>query len=161
MAQSAEKLDSAYFSNKKVLFELRLADIISDHNENGVRSNESGYCAAKQDKFWPYYEAMQDALTTDFYNKGIADKKGAPDMPKLDDGYYLAAAKTAELNQDEFKRCLADGSSLDELNRATDKARRVIQSGVPYFIFDSFVSSGFDGDYDTVRMMFEAGLQKK
>jgi hypothetical protein len=47
---------------------------------------------------------MQDALTTDFYDKGIADKKGAPDMPKLSDDYYSEVAKTAELSQDEFKK---------------------------------------------------------
>jgi protein-disulfide isomerase len=160
MAQDATKLDQDYFANKKVLFELRLADIISDHNINGVRANESGYCAAKQEKFWPYYNALQNTLTTDFYDKGIANREGAPDMPKLDDDYYLKAAETTKLDQGEFKQCLADGSGLAELNQATEKARRVIQSGVPYFIFNSFNSSGFDGDANTVRMMFEAGLRE-
>jgi protein-disulfide isomerase len=162
LESGAEQFENDYIKNNKVLFELRLANIVGDHNVNGERSNVTGYCAAKQEgKFWLYYNALQEKLWQEFYSKGIADKKGAPEMPQLDDNFYFDVARDNGLDIDQMKECLADGAARAEMEKNTRRTQNSIQSGVPYFVFNSYASSGFDDDYNTVRMMFEAGLKGK
>ena len=146
-----------YIDSGKVFFELRLTDIISDHSENSERGGEAGYCAAKQAKFWDFYDAMLAKLYDDYHSRGIGVSKTSPKIPKLDDSYYLDVATSSGLDSDQMQSCFESGEALSELRVNTSRASQTLQSGVPFFIVNTFTSSGFDGSYETVEMMLKAG----
>jgi protein-disulfide isomerase len=146
-----------YIETDKLFFELRLTDIISDHSVNSTRGGETGYCAAEQEKFWAYYDTILNNLKVDYHDKGIGVSKTSPKIPQLEDEYYLNAAREAKLDEEKFKTCLADGSGLKELRANTEKAAQLLPSGVPFFILNNYSSSGFEGNYDTVKRMIKAG----
>jgi predicted DsbA family dithiol-disulfide isomerase len=58
---------------------------------------------------------------------------------------------------DDFAACLGDHKTLAELNQNTARAAQMLPSGVPYFVFNDFTGSGFEGDWARVKVMFEAG----
>jgi protein-disulfide isomerase len=146
-----------YIDNDKVFFELRLTDIIAEHSVNSTRGGETGYCAARQAKFWPYYDAILAKLKTDYHDKGIGVSKTSPKIPKLEDAYFLAAARTAKLDVEQLETCLATGEGLQELRANTTKAAQKLPSGVPFFVLNDYYSSGFEGDYNTIKLMLKAG----
>lgn len=153
-----ERFQSEYLDSNKVLFELRLADMISDHNENSYRGNIAGYCAARQDgKFWDFYDNTQDYLTENYYSKGIGDKKGAPEIERWEDSVYYQIATDSGLDMPEFQSCFDNQETKSALEKNTAKASYAVKSGVPYFVFNDYTSSGFEGSYGTVQQMFRAG----
>ncbi|MDR3125533.1 MAG: thioredoxin domain-containing protein [Candidatus Nomurabacteria bacterium] len=151
-----------FIDTDKIYYELRLVDIVSEHSQNSYRGNIAGYCAARQpDKFWGFYETMQNYLTDNYYSKGIGDKKGAPEIPKWDNQVFYDQAEQSDLNMDEFRDCFDTQQPKDTLATNTRKAQISMQtnsiSGVPYFIFNDYTSSGFEGNYSTIQRMFKAG----
>ncbi|GHU06715.1 hypothetical protein FACS189431_0060 [Alphaproteobacteria bacterium] len=148
-----------YLDNKKVYYELRLADMISDHNANSYRGNIAGYCAAKggNEQFWAFYDAVQTYMTDTYYSKGIGDKKGAPEIPRFENDVYKKLAADSNLDNVQFDDCLDNEATKTELEKATAKARAANITGVPYFVFNKYTSSGFDGTYQTIKQMFKAG----
>jgi protein-disulfide isomerase len=148
-----------YIDTGKVYYELRLADIVSEHNVNSYRGNLAGYCAARQGKeqFWRYYNAVQDYMTETYYSRGIGDQKGAPEVPHFGNEVYHDLARDVDLDLAQFTPCLDDEETKTELDRNSAKARATGLSGVPYFVFNSYRSSGFDGTYSTIQQMFRAG----
>jgi protein-disulfide isomerase-like protein with CxxC motif len=133
--------------------------MISDHNTNSYRGNIAGYCAAREgaERFWPLYDAIQTYMNETYYSKGIGDKKGAPEIPKFDNQVYIDLADQAGLDQAKFTSCLDNQETEKELDSNTEKARNLVTSGVPYFVFNSYRSSGFEGNYNTIKQMFRAG----
>jgi protein-disulfide isomerase len=154
---AGKEFEKDYIDTDKVYFELRLTDVISDHSANSTRGGETGYCAAEQGKFWEYYDEILAKLKVDYHDKGIGVSKTSPEIPKLEDDYFLNAAHAAKLDVDKMKSCLADGSGLKELRKNTRKAEQALPSGVPFFIINKYTSSGFDGGYSTVKYMLKAG----
>lgn len=146
-----------YLGTGKIYFEVRIIDAISDHNVNSTRGNQASYCAAESGKFWPFYSSLQEYLKTTFYDKGIANKKGAPEMPHIEDQVYYDLAVNSGIGADQMKTCLESGETASELASATNNARAVLPSGVPYFVFNNYKSSGFEGNYNTIQKMFSAG----
>jgi protein-disulfide isomerase len=151
-----------YLDTNKIYYELRLVDIVSEHSKNSYRGNIAGYCAARQPgKFWGFYDNMQDYLTDNYYSKGIGDKKGAPEIPKWDDQIFYDQAEQSDLDMTEFKDCFDAEQPKDVLAANTRKAQMSMTknsiSGVPYFVFNNYVSSGFEGNYSTIQRMFKAG----
>lgn len=164
---NAEDFAENYIDNGKVYYEMRVTDInyVSGHSDNSRPGGESIYCAAKQDKFWEYYEAILDKLYKDYHSKGIGVSRTSEKMPLLKNDYYYEAGAVVGMDVEEFRNCIENHDALEELNAATSKAQRLIASGVPYFVFGEFKTSGFDGnwntdnDYKQARMMLDAGLE--
>jgi protein-disulfide isomerase len=151
-----------YLDTNKIYFELRLADIISDHSKNSYRGNIAGYCAARQTgKFWDLYDTLQNYLTDNYYAKGIGDKKGAPEIPQWEDQVFYDLAASSGLAMDDFRDCFDNQLPADNLATNTRKAQISMNSnsisGVPYFVFNNYVSSGFEGNYSTIKRLFKAG----
>lgn len=155
-----------YIDNGKVFFEIRITSInyLSGHSDNSLPGGESAYCAANQNKFWEYYEAILDKLYEDYHSKGIGVSKTSERMPELSLAYFEVAAKAAGLELDEYNSCMENHEGLEELEKATTNAQKLIVSGVPYFVFGDFKASGFDGnwntdnDYKQAKLMLDAGL---
>lgn len=163
---NAEDFEENYINNGKVFFEVRITDInyLSGHSNNSQPGGESAYCAARQDKFWPYYEAILDKLYEDYHSKGIGVSATSEHIPDLELSYFQIAAETAELDMDSFNGCMENHETLEELDKHTTNAQKLIASGVPYFVFGDFKASGFDGNWDTdndykqAKLMLNAGL---
>jgi Protein-disulfide isomerase len=150
-----------YLDTDKIYYELRMADMVSRHSENSYRGNIAGYCAARQPgKFWDFYDSLQIYLDDNYYSKGIGDKKGAPEIPKWEDKVFYDQAEKTGLDTDEFKQCFDNQETAEILATNTRKTQASMAnnniSGVPYFVFNDFKSSGFEGTYKTITQMFQA-----
>jgi protein-disulfide isomerase len=161
-SEREDEFRQEYLDNNKVYFEYRLSDIISDHSPNAERGGEGGYCAAAQNAFWPYYHEMLKKLKEDYHSKGIGVSKTSPKIPELEKAYFVDPAKTAasyaELDVEKFETCMNEHEMLPELKKNTARASAIVGGGIPYFVFNDFVSSGFGGgDWATVKMMLKAG----
>jgi protein-disulfide isomerase len=158
LEENLDEFQRDYIDSGKVFYEIRLTDMIADHSPNSERGGESGYCAADQNKFWDYYHGILSQLKDDYHSKGIGTSKTSPEIPKLDDDYYIDVARKVDgLDVAAFTDCLTDHKMLDTLNQNTTKAAQTISSGLPYFVFDEWTSSGFEGDWKTIKSMFRAG----
>jgi hypothetical protein len=149
-----------YLDSKKVYLEYRLTDMVADHSPNAERGGEGAYCAADQGQavFWGWYDAMLAQLLADYHSKGIGVSKTSPKIPELDNQYfYNVAAQVEGLDTARFRDCYDGHEQLAELNNRTSQAKPITSGGVPYFVFDKWTSSGFQGDYQTVRAMMQAG----
>jgi hypothetical protein len=163
---NARDFNENYIDNGKIYYEMRVTNInyYSGHSDNSTPAGESTYCAARQGKFWEYYEAILDKLYVDYHSKGIGVSKTSEKIPDLELSYYYEAAAAVELHNEEFVKCMEDHEALEELNNATLKSQNQIESGVPYFVFGKFKTSGFNGnwntdnDYKQAKLLLEAGL---
>ncbi|MFV0484811.1 MAG: DsbA family protein [Candidatus Saccharimonadales bacterium] len=166
LTANKEDFEANYLNNDKVYFEIRITQLnyLSGHSDNSQPGGESAYCAANQQKFWPYYEAILAKLYEDYHSKGIGVSKTSEKMPDLELSYFYEAAETAELDLDTFKSCVENHDTLEELEKNTTRAQKQIESGVPYFVFGSFTFSGFDGNWDTdndykqAKLLLDSGL---
>jgi len=162
---NAEDFAKEYIDSGKIYYEMRVTHInyLSGHSENSQTGGESAYCAARQDKFWPYYKAILSKLYDDYHSRGIGISKTAEKIPLLDNSYYYEAGETAQLDSETFRSCLENHETLDELTAATTKAQKIL-TGVPYFVFGDYKANGFDGNWDTTndyrqaQLMLSAGL---
>ena len=158
-----------YVEGKKIFFEIRVTDMNykSGHSENSLPAGEGAYCAAKQNKFWEYYHAILSKIYKDYHSKGIGVDQYAEKIPKLEMDYFYAAADDGKLDHDAFVTCMENHETKSELDKNTTVAQNRVQSGVPYFVFDKYQTSGFLGnwnttnDYAQAKMMLDAGLTTK
>lgn len=148
-----------YIDNGKVFMEVRIVPLLQDRRQNAVRSAESTYCAADQQKFWPYYEALVADFTANYFDKGVAVGPTTPDIPKLDDAYYARIAQSVGLDGDKMASCLQKGEKSEEVKSAVTRTAATLPygSGVPYFQINDFSSSGFEGGYPAVQRLMQAG----
>ncbi len=154
-----------YIDNGRMFFEIRMTEMNhqTGHSNNSRPGGETAYCAARQGKFWEYYEEILDQLWEDYHSKGIGIDRYAEKIPDLELGYYWGPAERAGLAMDEFKGCVEGHETLEELQKNTTRASRHIESGVPYFVFGDYKASGFSQVWDTTenygqaKLMFSAG----
>lgn len=151
--------DEDYIKSGKLFMELRITDLLEAKTKNSTHASEAVYCAAEQEKFWPYYDALIAKLTTDYFDKGIGTNPSSTPIPKLKDEFYLAIAKEVGVNENKMTSCLKDGSQLDAIAESTAKTQQQLPygSGVPYFKIGNYSGSGFDGTYKTIQQMIKAG----
>ena len=156
-----------YLDKNHILYEVRVTEFLyenSDHRPEMSRWSAKGvYCAAKQNKFWEYYEAGIKSLWEDYHSKGIGSAKGSPAISGMTETYWTEnVAKKAGVNADEFKSCYNSEDTLVQVKKNTEKAYKAVQSGLPYFVFNTWTQSGFDPswDYNYVKQYLSAGLKK-
>jgi protein-disulfide isomerase len=145
-----EEFMRTYIDSNEVFLEYRLAALLAGIMPNSERGGESGYCAADQGEFWAWYTNLLAKLWEDYQSRGV-------NIPVLGDDYYIDAARDTDIDIDKFTACLENNEMLVELNRRTADTQRNITGGVPYFVFNDFVSSGFEGGWNAVKTMFKAG----
>lgn len=156
-----------YIEDEKIFFEIRMTDLnyTSGHSNNSKPGGESAYCAADQGMFWEYYAGLLGALYNDYHSHGIGIDKTSPKIPTLENDYYYNVAEEAGLEINRFKTCLENNEMENILSKNTSRASSVA-NGVPYFVFGNYRTSGFAGnwnsdyDYEQVKLMMDAGLDK-
>ena len=142
----SEEFNKEYIDSGKVRFEVRMTqyNYEAGGSENSRTGGESVYCAAKQDKFWPYYEALTHKIYEDYYS----DNATSGSMPDFDTKFYTEIASKTGLNVDKFTSCLENGETASEIADATSRYLASGAEGVPYFFFDGNKIAGFAGSWD-------------
>jgi len=165
-----------YVDDQKVFYELRLTRLLSDfHPEeesvanNSTNSAMAGYCASDQGKFWEWYGWILDKLNADYFSKGIGDSAAATEhIPQLEPSYFTAVGDKIEgLDEGRLTQCVENKEMASTVDNNTQRAAKIISGGLPYYVFDSYVSPGFDGnwevehDWSNAKIMFDAGIASK
>lgn len=156
-----------YIKKNHILYEVRVTEFLyenSGHRPDMSRWGAKGaHCAAKQNKFWEYYDGGVKALWEDYHSKGIGSSKDAPMISGMTEKYWSEnVAKKAGVNLEEFQSCFSSEDTLKEVQKKTEKASQLVESGLPYFAFGNWTQSGFDPswDYNYVKQYLNAGLKK-
>lgn len=165
-----------YAEDKKVFYELRLTALLASFHpdevaivENSTNSASAGYCAAEQDKFWEWYGWILTKLNDDYFSKGIGASAAATQhIPQLDVKYFTEVGDTIDgLDSNRLYECVGSDNVRTVVKNNTSKAARIVKGGLPYYVFDSYVSPGFDGnwepdhDWENAKLMFDAGIASK
>ncbi len=152
-----------YLAENDVLFEVRLSDFLYEYGEstpiNSRYSALGTYCAKNEGKFWDYYNKAVVSVWNDFFKD--SGKSGVSKMSKIDKTYWIDLGKSVGLGE-SFENCVKNEETLPEIKQNAEKTVK-LASGMPYFKFNSYTSSGFDlsWGYDYVLMYFDAGLESK
>lgn len=148
-----------YLSDHKILYEIRLTEIIHDSvgSEMSRDSAIAAYCAKRDGKFIDYYHAGVMALYRDYHSKGIGDSKTAPQITGMADDYWLEVGHDIGLGED-FDSCVKNQETLGEVIENTAKAT---VGGLPYFQFGKQSFSGLSypvWNWEHTKEYLDAGL---
>ncbi|MDR2538947.1 MAG: DsbA family protein [Bifidobacteriaceae bacterium] len=155
--------EAEYLQPKKIYFELRITDLLSNSVENPVNSHNAAltaYCTAEQGKFWDFYRAFLTQIKTEFYDQGIGNAHGAPHIPDQALEYFTSIAQQSGSDLNQLNECLSSDRPAVQLANANAMAAQETTGGLPYFIFGDYKTSGFNSDWETVKQMFAAGGAK-
>lgn len=149
-----------YIEQNDILVEVRLSDFLYEYGETNPEHSRysalAAYCAKNEGKFWDYYNLAVTTIWNDFFKS--SGKSGFSDLNKKDQSYWTAIGHKIGLGED-FDTCVREQHPLEEIKSNATKTTK-LASGMPYFKFNKFTSSGFDlaGDWQNVLMYFQAGL---
>lgn len=149
-----------YIEEHDILIEVRLSDFLYEYGEaraiNSRYSAVATYCAKNEGKFWDYYKKAITTVWNDYFK--VAGKNAFGELNSKDKSYWISLGKQIGLG-DEFEDCVKNDDPLEEIKENAEKTAK-LASGMPYFKFNKFTSSGFspNGTYDDVLMFFKAGL---
>ncbi len=149
-----------YLKEHDIVVEVRLSDFLYEygeaHAEHSRHSAIAAYCAKNEGRFWDYYNLAVTTVWNDFF-KGNG-KGGFTALNSEKPSYWSEIGHKIGLS-DSFDTCVETKAPLAEIKENAAKSAKLI-SGMPYYKFNKFVSSGFDlaGDWEDVLMFFQAGL---
>ena len=152
-----------YIEKNDILVEIRLSDFLFEYGQSqSIESRyaaEAIYCAKKEGKFWDYYNKVIKKVWKEYF-EGMG-KAAFTEFNKLKKDYWIEIGEGLGLSED-FASCVENDETLAEVEENAAKSVKLID-GMPYFKFNSYVSSGFDlsWGWDYVLMYFESGLKSK
>lgn len=176
MDKHLDDFKKEYVEDQKVFYELRLTNLLasfhpdeSDLVENSTNSALAGYCASSQGNFWGWYGWILDKMNEDYFSQGIGDSAAAKQkIPKLEVSYFTAVGdKISGIDEARLTECVEKKEMSSKLSQNTKRAAKVISGGLPYYVFDSYIAPGFDGnwevehDWTNAKVMFDAGIASK
>lgn len=150
-----------YLKEKDILIEVRVSDFLYEFGESNPIESRYGavgaFCAKKEGKFWEYYDRAIAKVWNEYF-KG-SGKNAFSEFNKNGKDYWIKIGEEAGMSE-EFSECVMKDTVLDEVMENAEKMAKQAR-GLPYFKFNSFISSGFDlsWDWDYVLEYFEAGLE--
>ena len=156
-----EEAFQEYIEKNDILVEIRMSDFLFEYGEAKAiaskYSAEGAYCAKREGKFWDYYNTAIGTVWDDYFSE---DGKGAfSALNKLEKEYWIGLGKKVGLGE-EFAKCVEEDQTIKEIQENAAKTSK-LASGMPYFKFNNYISSGFDlsWGWDHVLMYFAAGLE--
>ena len=143
-----------YLKDNDIVYEMRITDFLNEYGEAGAKSEqaaEATLCATEENKFWDYYHNAMKSLDEDYHSKGIGNAKTSPHITGMTADYWLEVGYEVGLGE-SFKDCYKNHKMLDKVRENTENAAKVMQKtgetgGMPYFILNKFVTSGFDTSF--------------
>lgn len=152
-----------YIKQNDILLEVRLSDFLYEYGESRPIESRYGavatYCAKNEGKFWDYYNLAISKVWEEYFE--ASGKSAFSEFNRLGKDYWVEIGKSVGLGE-SFESCVENDETLDEVvvnaKKTSERA-----SGMPYFKFNSYTSSGFDlsWGWDYVLMYFESGLGSK
>ena len=176
MDKHLDDFKKEYVEDQKVFYELRLTNLLASFHpdegdlvENSTNSALAGYCASDQGNFWGWYGWILDKMNEDYFSQGIGDSAAAKQkIPKLEVSYFTAVGdKISGIDEARLTECVEKKEMSSKLSQNTKRAAKVISGGLPYYVFDSYIAPGFDGnwevehDWTNAKVMFDAGIASK
>ena len=160
-----------YLKDNDIVYEMRITDFLNEYGETGAKSEQSAeavLCATEENKFWDYYHNAMKSLDEDYHSKGIGNSKGAPMITDMTSDYWLNIGHEIGLGE-TFDDCYKNHKMLDKVRENTAKAAKNMEKtgyggGMPFFIFNKFVTSGFDTSWgwsEVKEYYLEEGLNHK
>jgi hypothetical protein len=149
-----------YIKDHDIVVEVRLSDFLYEygeaHAEHSRHSAIAAYCAKNEGRFWDYYNLAVASVWNDYF-KGTG-KGGFTALNANSADYWSEIGHKIGLGE-SFDTCVKTKAPLEEIKENAAKSAKLI-SGMPYFKFNKFVSSGFglDGNWEDVLQFFQAGL---
>ncbi|MBR2831095.1 thioredoxin domain-containing protein [Candidatus Saccharibacteria bacterium] len=149
-----------YIDSNDILVEIRLSDFLYEFGEShpiGSRYSALGtYCAKNEGRFWDYYKLAITTIWNDYFKSGR--KPSSSGLTPNSKDYWIELGEQIELS-DTFATCVENEETLPEIMENAKKTTQ-LASGMPFFKFNRFTSSGFDtkGTWSDVLMFFQAGL---
>ena len=149
-----------YINENDILVEIRLSDFLYEYGEaQAAASRHSAlatYCAKNEGKFWDYYNKAITSVWNDYFKN--SGKSAFANLNSAGTGYWINIGKQIGLGED-FEKCVENQDPLEEIKENAKKSSKLV-SGMPYFKFNNYTSSGFDlsWGWEYVQMYFKAGL---
>ena len=130
--QTEAQIIDAYVRTGKVYFTYRSAGnwVSGNIGQGGVESENSAmaaYCAADQNKFWEFHDAL--------FTNVLGEDAGSFTERRLQ-----AMADTLGLNSSDFKSCYGNNKYKDQVNQDFNDARAAGITGTPFFVLTYTVS---------------------
>lgn len=151
-----------YIESNDILLEVRVSDFLYEYGETNPQSSRDSavaiYCARDAGKFWDYYNLAVTTVWNKYFKTG--GKAAALEMNKLDLDYWIKLGTDKVGLDAEFERCVRDGDPIAEIEDNAAKSAKAT-GGLPYFKFNSFVSSGYNLDWgwEYAVMYLDSGLK--
>ncbi len=149
-----------YIEENDILLEIRVSDFLYEYGEtrpdHSRYSAIATYCAKNEGKFWEYYDKAITRVWNDFF-KG-SGKAAFSKMNKYGQNYWTNIGEGLGLS-DDFKTCIEEERPLEEIQKNAEKTAN-LASGMPYFKFNNYTTSGFDlsWGWEYVKAYFDTGL---
>ena len=150
-----------YIEENDILIEIRLSDFLYEYGEsrpiNSRYSAEAVYCARNEGKFWDYYDLAITTVWNNYFKS--SGKSGFSELEKLDKSWWIKLGEKVGLSE-KFADCVNNDEPLEEIKENAKKTLK-LASGMPYFKFNNYTTSGFDlsWGWEYVQMYFQAGLE--
>ena len=152
-----------YIKDNDVLVEVRISDFLYEYGQSNPPASrlsaEAVFCAKNEGKFWDYYNHAITTVWNDFFKD--SGKNAFAELNRLDKNYWIGLGKHVGLG-DSFASCVKNDDTIKELETVSAKMANQID-GLPYFKFNTYISSGFDlsWGWEYVKMYFDSGLKSK
>lgn len=157
---STDRFKKEYLDTGKVKVETRIVALLEEKSPNTRRGAEAAFCAADQHKFLQYTDDILPRIQADYFDKGVGTTKNGLVYKPIDElpmAYFETSAKNVGLDVAKFSDCVTTKKHDAEISRNTTRAIKLGVSGLPFVAINNYTTSGFDGSYDSLKMMMKAG----
>ena len=158
-ATNADFFKNEYLKSGKVRYEHRVVTLLKEVTDNTETGAHAAFCAADQDKYWQYTHHIVPRIKADYFDKGIGVKGVAvpKEIPLLPISYFEQSAHAIGLDTATFRDCMSGEKHKQDIATNTRRAIQLGISGLPYMVINSYISSGFAGGENGLKMLLKAG----
>lgn len=147
-----------YIDSRKINLEMRpVATLDYDENSNTFLGAESGFCAARQKKFFDYSDEIIKTIEEEFFEKGISRS----DIKKLPYDFFETVAKKVNLDEKSFSQCLRNHEERERVKQNTKKASKLKVRGLPYISFKKYSAGGVPSGYEYIKRIIDSNLKSE
>ena len=137
-----QQLIADYVKTGKIKYDFKNLAFLG---EESVQAAQAAACAADQNKFWPFHDAI--------YANQSGENKGAFSASRLEQ-----IAKVAGLNVDDYKTCVSNDTHKDDVAATTTQGRAIPITSTPSFVIDGKVVVW--SNYADLKTAIDAALAK-
>lgn len=154
-ARNGTDFKKDYIDSGKVYYEMRIVAVLD--TPNTPRGAEAAYCAADQNKYWEYTDAILDKINADYFSKNVGLGPGYPSIELLPVTYYSEPATSLGMDKAKFENCVTNNQHEQEIQTATNRALSAKVTGLPFLVVNDYTSNGFAGGYANLQAIMKAG----